>query len=86
MAVARNPIFCPFCGVLEEEEYQDQSNLPFHMQLIGDTFIGYKPHKCDKNSKAYKEHLKFYDTPAGKKMAEELKAAVKKLNKDLKKK
>ncbi len=46
MALLRQPEYCISCGQLLEEMHTDQSHLPIEMQIIGDNFIGYKPHNC----------------------------------------
>lgn len=49
MAVYRQVPVCAYCGKpIAKGIYKDQSHLPWHQQLIGDTFIRweYIDHKC----------------------------------------
>lgn len=47
MAVYRPPQKCISCGEVLKPVYRDQSKIPVMQRLIGDTFVGYAPHKCD---------------------------------------
>ena len=57
MARMRTAPVCPFClKTIAKARYQDQSDLPISMQVIGDTFIGwvYQPHECTEMIEAKK--------------------------------
>ena len=58
MALFRQPLYCPFCGELIKEIHDKQEGVPWMMKKIGDNFIGYEPHHCEKTGKTeeYFEH------------------------------
>ena len=61
MALHRDPPTCIFCGkIIAKARYQDQSNIPMQMRLIGDTFIEwvYSKHEC-KGLKDMHKEIKF---------------------------
>lgn len=60
MAIARTRPKCFMCGEFINGIYKDQSKIPFMLKKIGDTFQGwdYKSHKCNEDSKQYKQYLK----------------------------
>ena len=58
MAVYRPTPKCSFCGkLIAKAIYDDQSDLPMSMRLIGDTFIrwDYFEHSCKGKRKAMKD-------------------------------
>lgn len=62
MAVARPVPKCQYCGKpIAKGIYKDESDVPFFMRIIGDTFIrwDYKECNCKGARKARKEHKKW---------------------------
>lgn len=72
MAVARNPNYCFMCGELIKERHQNMGK-----HFCGDTFIGYEPHVCNKDTDVYKlfaaNREAYRNSPEGKKDAEDIK-------------
>jgi hypothetical protein len=73
MAVYRETPTCHKCGKKYKAICKDDSNLPTQLQMVGDNFIKWdiEGHKCNKNTKKYKEYLEhqkkeFYDMKMGK--------------------
>jgi hypothetical protein len=60
MAIHRETPTCPFCGKPTAKAiYKDQSNVPWFMQMIGDTFIRWEEikHSC-KGMKQFEKECK----------------------------
>jgi hypothetical protein len=79
MAIYRNPEHCFFCGVRLEPMYRNMGK-----HFVGDTFIGYKAHKCDETTEKYKQYeaeIKTYqESPEGKANAAKMREALDELS------
>lgn len=52
MAIARPAKYCPICGKRISEIHRSHGK-----DFVGDNFVGYEAHQCDKNSEQYKNSL-----------------------------